>query len=1142
MKFCDNCGTQTHDQAKFCSDCGHPFSDATQAATPTPAGGSTPPPGIPVSPPGGNAPSGASTAGTESPQIVQPPAAGSSVNPARAPQSPDLLETKKLSDLLYERYVITRKLGEGGMGRVYLAEDSNLYGKQCVVKEMLPYYTSEEEKAEAERFFLREVKLLASLRHPGIPQISDHFIIGDHYYYVMEFVEGETLAERAARLGGRLPEREALEYLKQIADVLAYIASRPEPVVHRDIKPDNLIIDQVTGQVKLVDFGLAKAKLGVQTVGQKSSVMGTPGYAPPEQYQGQTEARSDVYALGATMHHMLSGQDPRNAPMPFQFAPLRSLVAGISPQAESLVAGMLEFNVAGRPTAAQLKQAVESGSLIHRTPPPTDPSRMAAGLPLTFRSGAISNTVDELIQNCENFWDDGAYHLYRGDLASWLQAQGRGDLAQICQTIRQRVAERDVGLEQFLQSARPSIGLPVLGLGATSLDFGVVDKENRQSIELEIRNDGRGYLYGSIRSLVDWLRVRPNRVGCRAGGKQIIHIDMDPRGLNVGPLSAAALEIQTNGGNANLLAQLEITWPPKLAVSPMSFNLGEILLEERGRQLHAEITIRNAGGGVLQGEVQSDDAWLMIPGGAQFSLSSGQSHVVQVIADSAALPAYQSVAGALTVRSTAGEVQVAAKTGIKKAQYDLGPRLLRWGGYLLLMLLAGVGLVYPLALLADWAFGYLTPVSVLPYSLMRSTNELAFDLLDLVDLSVSGSELAAALSVIFVVLLMLSSVIPARFSRLFIRGLDEIEGYHSGRLLAQMPVWDVDRRLATWVQVGVGGVAFAMGMFGTGLFYAFETWQRLLISVLLGFALSLSVLTLHWRYSILKAIIVAAGMVFLGSFLSGGARHAALVTWGLFGLFLSADLTAQMPKRWRWLLVHSRPILLIAWLTLLAVGGGQLITDQYVIPFFLGYGWLPDADFVVAMKYLFWLACGIGGAYLGLRMLRPLGAAQRGVVRVFWVQYIVSLLAGLAVFTIVRLPFLPVRESWQHALILFFVLVASGGLAGLALWRKEVVEQGLLLFVKTINAPVTRFKFPKIVDRWRGRFGGWLAGFLGQAPLDGLIPLTAFSAAGLAVITIPYLAYLFGSSLQVLFCILGILIPLAVVGAVVYFVIRQAKL
>ena len=957
----------------------------------------------------------------------------------------------------------------------------------------------------------------------------------------MEYVEGETLAERAARLGGRLPEGEALEYLKQIADVLAYIASRPEPVVHRDIKPDNLIIDQVTGQVKLVDFGLAKAKLGAQTVGQKSSVMGTPGYAPPEQYQGQTEPRSDIYAMGATIHHMLSGDDPRNAPMPFQFATLRSLVPGISSQAESLVAGMLEFNVAARPDAAQLKQALETGGLIARTPPPTDPAIMVAGLPLTFRSGAISNRVDELILNCEKFWDDGVYHLYRGDIASWLQAQGRSDLAQTCQTIRQRGGERDAGLEQFLQAAKPSIGLPALGLGVANLDFGVVDKESRQSIELEIRNNGRGYLYGSIRPLVDWLRVRPNRVGCRAGGKQVIHIDLDPRGLNVGPLTAAALEIQTNGGNASLPAQLEVTWPPKLVVKPTSFNLGEVLIEEQGRQLSGELTIHNEGGGILQGEVVSSDNWLIIPTGTKFSLSSGQTHTLQIVADSAALPAFQSITGTITVRSIAGDMEVLAKTGIKKAQYDLGPRMIRWGGFLLFLLLAGVGLTYPIALLSDWIFWGVFPVSILPYSILQQINEVIYELVDLIEISVSSSEISAALSVTFVLLFMLLSMLPARFSRLFIRGLDEIEGYHSGRLIAQIPVWDVDRKLATWIQLCVGAVGFAMGMFGTGLFNVFEIWQRLLFSALLGFTLSLSVLTLHWRPSILKNLLVVTGLVFWGRLFPGGEKPTALIAWGLFGLLLNTDLAIHMPRRWRWLLAHGRPILLISWLSFIGVGVGQLVTNQYIMPFFSVYGWLPEADFVMAMKYLLWVACGIAWAYLGLRMIRPLGAVQRGVTRVYWVQYIVCLLAGLIVFIIVRLPFLPVRESWQRAVILIFVLVASGGLAGLTLWRKEVVEQGMLAFVGLLSTPIRRIKLPKIIDGWRDRLGGWLAMFLGKAPLDGLITLTAFSAAGLAVITVPHLAYLFGASLKVLFCILGILIPLAVAGAVVYFVIRQAK-
>ncbi|MBN1146994.1 MAG: serine/threonine protein kinase [Anaerolineales bacterium] len=207
---------------------------------------------------------------------------------------------------LNNRYRIVKLLGQGGFGAVYRAWDVNL-NRPCAVKENL------EISPEAQRQFAREATVLANLSHPNLPRVTDHFTIqGQGQYLVMDFVEGDDLASIAAQMverQGRVPLDQALGWISQVADALTYLHTRQTPVVHRDIKPANIRLTP-EGRAMLVDFGLVKmynpemrTTLGARAV--------TPGYAPPEQYgRGSTDTRSDIYALGATLYKLLSGQEP----------------------------------------------------------------------------------------------------------------------------------------------------------------------------------------------------------------------------------------------------------------------------------------------------------------------------------------------------------------------------------------------------------------------------------------------------------------------------------------------------------------------------------------------------------------------------------------------------------------------------------------------------------------------------------------------------------------------------------------------------------------------------------------------------------------------------------------------------------------
>ena len=243
---------------------------------------------------------------------------------------------------LLQRYRRIRPLGSGGFGAVYLAEDTRL-GRQVAIKEMDDTRLAPDERAIAERMFEHEARMLASLNHSGITRVWDFFQIERRAYLVMEYVPGRTLRELVARRGGPLDEPFVLECALQLCDALRYLHTRQPQVIFRDLKPANVMVvsndDPLTGalaeealRVVLVDFGIARLFKPEQP--GDTLIIGTPGYAPPEQYgRGQTDQRSDIYSLGATLYTLLSGQPPTSVPPP----PLQPANPGVMPALAQIV-------------------------------------------------------------------------------------------------------------------------------------------------------------------------------------------------------------------------------------------------------------------------------------------------------------------------------------------------------------------------------------------------------------------------------------------------------------------------------------------------------------------------------------------------------------------------------------------------------------------------------------------------------------------------------------------------------------------------------------------------------------------------------------------------------------------------------------
>ncbi len=301
-----------------------------------------------------------------------------------------MAQTLKPGIVLHERYKIVKRVGQGGMGTVYLADDLRLQGRNCAIKQIISDVTADAETIARDRKqFHKEASVLARLDHPNLPKVSDFFSQDEFDYLVMDYVDGQNLewiVTNALAQEKHLPESEVLTWAQKLGDVLAYLHNQTPPVLHRDIKPSNIKITSA-GTLKLVDFGLVKlaAPDDVRTITVFQG-RGTVMYTPLEQYGvdlDQGDVRSDIYSFGATLYHLLTGQPPADARQRFlqpgSLVPPRTLNAEISLQTEQAIVWAMEMHPEARPPdVATLMQAL-AGSIPARTQPAVVAPQVANG-------------------------------------------------------------------------------------------------------------------------------------------------------------------------------------------------------------------------------------------------------------------------------------------------------------------------------------------------------------------------------------------------------------------------------------------------------------------------------------------------------------------------------------------------------------------------------------------------------------------------------------------------------------------------------------------------------------------------------------------------------------------------------------------
>jgi serine/threonine protein kinase len=316
------------------------------------------------------------------------------------------------------------------MGAVYQARDMKRQGAICAIKEMSLSMVAPEERDQAIQNFKIEAKILWGLNHPNLPAFTGFFSENQRYFLVMEYIDGMTLEELLERNKGPFSERRVLGWARQLCDVLEYLHSQNPPIIFRDMKPGNIMLTR-SGHIKLIDFGIAR--FFRPSGKQDTQHLGTPGFAPPEQYgTAQTDERSDIYSLAMTLYQLLTDRFSEHT---FGLENIRA----VNPQVSPVVARALEKAADMRPEKRYKNVAEFRSALL--------------GVGFVFDSGDLAMDPRELADLCTRYPEEAADYLIAGEIEAWLHEIGQEQLAREAQRIRTMIDDPQDAIESFIQIA-----------------------------------------------------------------------------------------------------------------------------------------------------------------------------------------------------------------------------------------------------------------------------------------------------------------------------------------------------------------------------------------------------------------------------------------------------------------------------------------------------------------------------------------------------------------------------------------------------------------------------------------------------------------------------------------------------------------
>ena len=452
-----------------------------------------------------------------------------------------------------DRYLIIRKLAQGGQSAVYLALDS-ADGRRVAIKEMSGSQLTPLERPKAVNDFLREANILMGLSHQGLCRVFATFMEeGNKPFLVMEYIEGHNLEDELIGRGRPLDWHSVATWGMMLADVLSYLHSQTPPVIYRDLKPANVML-QRSGAIKLIDFGIARQLYPARL--RDTARLGTDGYAPLEQYSGHSEMRSDIYALGASMYHLLTGRVPEAAPLRYTgqaMTPIRALNQQVPEALDRVIGQMLHLDARKRmPDARAARHALEWACRVASQPGagvaagPISGGRYAspASAPI---SGAPVPRRRETQRPAVPIDEIATTDLPpRAPIASMPLAPS--------DPLKNGADSDPGGPAGFAVNAQQT---PKLRLWPLRLDAGLVQANSASNHALELSNRGGGYLTGTVETNSRYVTVDPPRVD-PSTSQLVVHINTS--GLAPGEYRVL-VAVRTNGGDQVVPVQFMVGPP-----------------------------------------------------------------------------------------------------------------------------------------------------------------------------------------------------------------------------------------------------------------------------------------------------------------------------------------------------------------------------------------------------------------------------------------------------------------------------------------------------------------------------------------------------------------------------------------------------